>query len=73
VLSLFSGKRSGTALAPSEAYAPLACLLAGIEVTQLADFIAIPVYEQQVTVRAELVVGHDARSADVEKAHHVLL
>lgn len=60
-------------LAPSGADAPPACLLAGIEVTQTADFIAIPVFEPHVTVRAALVIGRDARSADVEKAHHVLL
>jgi hypothetical protein len=60
-------------LAPSDAYAPLACLLAGIEVTQIADFIALPVFEPHVTVRAELFVGRDAGSADVEKSHHVLL
>jgi hypothetical protein len=60
------------ALAPSETYAALACLLARIEVTQTADFIAIPFFEHHVTVRAELVVGRDARSADIQKAHHVL-
>jgi hypothetical protein len=56
-------------LAPSETYAPLGRLLAAIEVTQTADLIAIPVFEHDVTVRAALVVGHDAESADVEKAH----
>ena len=56
-------------LALSETYAPLGRLLAAIEVTQTADLIAIPVFEHDVTVRAELVVGHDAESADVEKAH----
>jgi hypothetical protein len=60
-------------LAPSDAKAPPACLLAGIEVTQTADFIAIPVFEHHVTVRAEFVVGRDARSANVEKTHDVLL
>jgi hypothetical protein len=48
-------------------------LLAGIEVTQTADFIALPVFEHHVTVRAELAVGRDARPADVEKAHYVLV
>jgi hypothetical protein len=56
-------------LAPSETYALLGCLLAAIEVTQTADFIVIPVFEHDVTARAELVVGRDAGSADVEKAH----
>jgi hypothetical protein len=60
-------------LAPSDVDAPPPCLLAGIEATQTADFIAIPVFEPHVTVRAELVVGRDARSANVEKAHHGLL
>jgi hypothetical protein len=60
-------------LAASDADAPPACLLAGIEVTQTADFIAIPVLEHHVAVRAKLVVGRDARSANVEKAHHGLL
>jgi hypothetical protein len=73
VLILFSGKRSGTALAPSGAYTPLACLLAGIVVTETAHLIAIPFLEYHMTIRAELFVGRDARSADIEKAHHVLL
>jgi hypothetical protein len=60
-------------LPPSDAYAPLACRLAGIIVTEPAHPIAIPFFEQYVAVRAEFVVGCDARSADVEKAHHVLL
>jgi hypothetical protein len=63
----------GSALAPSQAEAPLTCLPTGIEVTQTADFIAIPVFEQHLAVRAELVVGRNAGSADVEKAHHMLL
>jgi hypothetical protein len=73
MLSLFSGNRSGTALAPSEAYAPLACLLASIVVTETTHLIAIRFFEHHVTVRTELFVIRDARSADVEKAHHVLL
>jgi hypothetical protein len=63
----------GTALAPSEAYPSLACLRAGIEVTKAADFIAIPVFEQHVTLWVELIVAHDAGSIDVEKSHRVLL
>jgi hypothetical protein len=59
--------------APSDAAAPLACLLASVEVTQTADFRAIPIFKHHLGVRTELVVGRDARSADVEKAHHVLL
>jgi hypothetical protein len=46
----------------------LACIIA----TQAASFIAIPFFEHHVTVRAELFVGSDACSADVEKAHHLL-
>jgi hypothetical protein len=61
------------ALAPSDAEAPLACPLAGIVVTEPAHLITIPFLENHVAVRAELFVGRDARSADVEKAHHVLL
>jgi hypothetical protein len=73
VLSLLRGKRSLPALAPSDSDAPLACLLTCIIVTQLAYFIAIPILEQHVAVRAELFVVRDARSTDIEKAHHVLL
>jgi hypothetical protein len=73
VLSLFSGKRSGTALAPSDADTAVTCLLASIVVTEPAHLIAIPVFQHHVTARAELVVGRDAGSADVEKSHHVLL
>ena len=61
------------ALPPSEAEAPLACLLASIVVTEPAHLIALTFLEPHVAVRAALVVGRDARSADVEKAHHVLL
>ena len=61
------------ALATSEADAPLAWLLAGIVVTQTADFIALPLLEYYVTVRAERVVGCDARSTDLEKSHDGLL
>jgi hypothetical protein len=73
VMSLLPEKRSWPALAPSDSNAPLACLLACIVVTQTASFIAIPVFKHHMTIRAELVVGRDARSADLEKAHHALL
>jgi hypothetical protein len=60
-------------LAPSASYAPLACLLGGIMATQAADLRAILVLEQHLTAWAELVVGLDARPANVEKPHDVLL
>jgi hypothetical protein len=63
----------GSALPPSEVYAPPACLLASIVVTETTHLIAILFFEHHVTVRTELFVIRDARSADVEKAHHVLL
>ena len=73
MLSLLSGKRSGIALAPSDADAPLACLSAGIVVTETTYLVAIAVFEHHMTVRAKLFVSRNARPADVEKAHHVLL
>jgi hypothetical protein len=53
--------------------APLACLLACIVVTQTANLIALPFLEHHVAVRTELVVVRNAGSADVQKAHAVLL
>jgi hypothetical protein len=52
-------------LAPSEAYAALTCLLARIVVTETTHLIAILFFEHHVTVRTELFVIRDARSADV--------
>jgi hypothetical protein len=63
----------GPALAPSDADAPLACTLACIIVTQTTHLIALPFLEHDVTVRAELFIVGDARSADLEKSHDVLL
>jgi hypothetical protein len=73
VTLMISSDAAWPALPSPEAYAPLACRLAGIEATELAHPIAIPLFEHYVTVRAALVVGRDAGSADVEKAHHGLL
>ena len=73
VTLMISSDAAWPALPSPEAYAPLACQLAGIVVTQPARLIPIPFFEHHVTVRAELVVIRDARSADLEKAHHGLL
>jgi hypothetical protein len=70
---MISSDAAWPALPPPEAYAPLACRMAGIEAAEPAHPIAIPLFEHYVTVRAALVVGRDAGSADVEKAHHILL
>jgi hypothetical protein len=60
-------------LAPSDSDAPLVWTLAYLIVTQTAHLIALPLLEHNVTVRAELFIVRDARPADGEKAHHVLL
>jgi hypothetical protein len=72
-LSLLTDKRSWSALPPSDAEAPLVCLLASIVVAETANLIALPFLEHDVAIRTELFVIRDAGSADVEKAHHVLL
>jgi hypothetical protein len=72
-LRLLAGKSHVPTLAPSESNTPLVCLLPCIIVTETTHLIAIPVLEHHLTVRAEAVVVRDARSADLEKSHHVLL
>ena len=72
-LRLSPGQRWWPALAPSDADAPLTCLLAGIIVKQPAHLLAILFFEHYLTLRAEVFIARNARPADSEQAHHGLL